>query len=672
MSPAKAAPLPQTELGTRILNMLDGGIVLLDRMGRVRFWNSWMERFSGRTAADMIGRDLVIALPSIVDTRLHGAIRDTLATGAPALLSHTLNPVLFPLTLADGRRLIHNAQIRRLDLWGLDSGDPDGDGDDCSGCLIQIVDVTAMVNRERVLREQRDARYRAIVDTAPDAIVTTDMRGVVQWVNGAAARQFGYSAGELAGQSVRLFLVEGSGFWSELASRTVGDGPPPTTEVTGRRRDGGQIGLELSIMRWQSEGRSFITGILRDISERHRSREALKDNAQAMTRLAEQTKATLDALPAHIAVLDHQGRIQSVNKAWNAASPGAGYLGAGTGVGDDYLLASTLSCDPGSPAEAVINGLRELMSGGPPLSVEYPGYAEPAVYQRGASGPFAHNPKASGAGSGDDSTDNTRWFRCLAAPMGGGQHGGAVLMHIDVTLIKSMEAALRKAVGQKSVLLREVNHRVKNSLQLVSSLLTLQTMTLTSTQEREHFLDARARIDAIARVHGRLYQSDQFQTIEFGAYLGEMCSDLTRAAGDDLVEIRTTLDQVNLPIDMAAPLGLIANELITNAIKHRGTGRARLRIDLRESNRQVTLTIADDGPGLPRGFDIRSQRTLGMWLITSLSAQIGGQAQVVPTKAGTCFQVTATYDPDEPLHDFDSDGPLKNAHPVSGTAELRR
>ncbi|CAO3430768.1 PAS domain S-box protein [Azospirillum doebereinerae] len=603
-----------------VLNALDAGILLLDRHGRVRYWNNWMERASDVPARALLGHDLFDALPHLRESRLHTAVRDVLATGAPGVLSNTLNPMLFPLRLPDGRKMVHNVLLRPLP--------PGGE----ARCLIQVTDVTASVNRERVLREQRDARYRAIVDTAPDAIVTTDTRGTVQWMNGAAARQFDYRPDELIGRDIHTLFGEDAPSWVELSERSAPDGSPldqtgEVVELTGRRRDGSRIDLELSMARWQSEGRSFITGILRDITERRRTREELRANALSMRQLAEQTKATLDALPAFIAVLDPAGRIVSVNRAWAEAGAETEFLGQGSIVGDNYLemcARDSHSIGEENPqSDAVLEGLRNLLAdGGLPLSAEY-------------------------AKRGDASR---HWFRCLAAPMTAGPFGGTVLMHIDVTEIKSMEAALRKLVGQKSTLLREVNHRVKNSLQLVSSLLTLQTLSLPNEAARAHFQDARSRIEAIARVHNRLYQADQFQTIEFGTYLKELCEDLARASGGDILcDIAVRSDIVDLPIDQAAPLGLIANELITNAIKHRGGQTARIDVAFRHEGDGLVLTVSDQGPGLPANFDMRKGRSLGMRLITSLSGQVRATVTVVPAARGTTFRIELPVPDEVPL-----------------------
>lgn len=579
------------------LDILDAGIVVLDGEARVRLWNRWMETASGIAAATVLGRVLHEALPALDGTRLRTAIQDVLETGAPGVLSHTLNPVMLPLRLPDGQRMVHNAVIRPLACGG------------GRGCIVQVTDVTASVHRERVLREQRDARYRAIVDAAPDAIVTLDTRGVIQWANGAAARQFQHRAEALIGHGVGVLLDPLSPQWDETAGRFQ---EPGGVELVGRRRDGTRVDLEPSVGRWESQGRSFFTVILRDMTERRRSREALEANALAMKQMAEQTRATLDALPAYIAVLDQDGRVALVNRAWAESAADAPFLGAHCGLGDDYLEGCAAAPDrEGAPAVlAALSGI--LHRGGPAVSMEY------------------HGPSA----------DGRRWFRCLAAPMVAGPYGGAVVMHIDNTDMKQMEAALREVVGQKSTLLREVNHRVKNSLQLVSSLLTLQTMTLTDETARAHFRDARSRIEAIALVHNRLYQTEHFQSIEFGSHLAELCDDLERASGGgSTCAITVHAEPVELPIDQAAPLGLIANELITNAIKHRGGANARVAVDLVRDGRTLVLTVADRGPGLPPGFQMGRSRSLGMRLVTSLASQIGATVSILPATEGAAFRI---------------------------------
>ena len=135
------------------------------------------------------GRRLDELFPGRIPPRLATAISQALELGASSLVTHTLHPAILPLRTPAGRQLVHNITVR-----------PSGKQPDLR-CLLQIVDVTVVAGRERILRERQNARYDAVVGSAPDTILTLDAEGTIQLVNPAAARQFGYSPDELIGQS---------------------------------------------------------------------------------------------------------------------------------------------------------------------------------------------------------------------------------------------------------------------------------------------------------------------------------------------------------------------------------------------------------------------------------------------------------------------------------------
>lgn len=317
-----------------------------------------------------------------------------------------------------------------------------------------------------------------------------------------------------------------------------------------------------------------------------------------------------EPLPVHVAVLDRTGAIVSVNKAWRESGGKAGFAGQNAEIGDDYLEV----CAAGGAGQEwtgpLVQGLRALLRDrGPGFTFEY----------------------------GAESRDGRRYFQCTGVPM---EQDGAVVMHIDITARRALENALQAALDEKVMLLREVNHRVKNSLQMVSNLLTLQSMTLQDEGVRHQFRDARSRIHAIAQVHQRLYQTDTFRSIEFGEFLRDLCKSLSETAGGpETIDIAVDADDMELPIDKAAPLGLVANEFITNAIKHRAGDRAKVSVSLKRRGHGCELVVADHGPGLPDGFDPKRSRSLGMMLITNLVQQIGGRLEVDPVPRGACFRV---------------------------------
>jgi two-component sensor histidine kinase len=198
----------------------------------------------------------------------------------------------------------------------------------------------------------------------------------------------------------------------------------------------------------------------------------------------------------------------------------------------------------------------------------------------------------------------------------------------DIEDRKRIEAELADAVAAKEVLLQEVNHRVKNSLQLVTALLQLQAAQARDPQLREALGEAQARLSVVASLHQRLYSTSQHDRVDFGEYLRDLAAETLRsldARGRIALEVEAE-GGIILPLTEAAPLALVVSELVTNAVKYAFAGRDRghLRLALRRQGSGARIEVADDGVGLPDGFDPRASGGLGMRIITSLVRQVGG------------------------------------------------
>ncbi|WP_051340211.1 sensor histidine kinase [Azospirillum halopraeferens] len=203
------------------------------------------------------------------------------------------------------------------------------------------------------------------------------------------------------------------------------------------------------------------------------------------------------------------------------------------------------------------------------------------------------------------------------------------------------EIHLRTANERKDLLLKEINHRVKNSLQLVSSLFTMQERRIADPDAKEAFARAVERIRAVAQVHERLYKTDDVTTIDLADYLRRLCNDLTASHPDHTCLVEAA--DARLPTDTAVSLGLIAAELITNAVKHaHATGDDRtITVTLhRPAAGALELGVRDHGCGVPDGFDPhRTSGSLGMRVIVSLTRQIGGTVAVENAGPGARWTV---------------------------------
>ena len=205
---------------------------------------------------------------------------------------------------------------------------------------------------------------------------------------------------------------------------------------------------------------------------------------------------------------------------------------------------------------------------------------------------------------------------------------------------------LKTLLALKTVSLTEIHHRVKNNLQIVSSLLRLQSNKFADPAVRDVFTECRDRINAMARLHEELYDERGQSHLDFAPHLRELAEMLLRShkpAGCKLT-LNVPADRVPLNLDQSILLSLIANELLLNSLKHAFHGRAAGRVDaeLRTTRDRVTLTIRDDGNGIVTGpAEIKDQHGTGIDLVQAMSRQLGGEFVVNRTPAGgTCATIS--------------------------------
>jgi two-component sensor histidine kinase len=200
-----------------------------------------------------------------------------------------------------------------------------------------------------------------------------------------------------------------------------------------------------------------------------------------------------------------------------------------------------------------------------------------------------------------------------------------------------MEQDLRKSLDRQQVLIREVNHRVNNSLQIVASMLQLQASAAASDEVRHELRQAGTRIAAVARAHHRLYRGDEIEALDLGEYLREVCRDIAASIPSCVVEVDAAPGLV-IRTDRAVPAVLLVNELITNAVKHAYPERScKIWVGLGlASGDSAVISVRDEGAGLPADFDQKSGR-LGMRLVRAFAQQLHGDLQIFRKDPGTEF-----------------------------------
>ncbi len=194
----------------------------------------------------------------------------------------------------------------------------------------------------------------------------------------------------------------------------------------------------------------------------------------------------------------------------------------------------------------------------------------------------------------------------------------------DITENRTREDRLRVSLLEKEILLKEIHHRVKNNMQVISSLIQLQSYSIRDETDRELMRETQARIRAMATVHELLYESQDFSSIYADRYLGSIVEELS--LGYDATNVRCEVQPVQVDIDMAIPLGLIANELLINAIKYAYEPGVSglIRVALRQEESDIIFSVSDDGKGFPASVDPKTAETMGLTLVRSLTSQLRG------------------------------------------------
>ncbi|MGE0560379.1 MAG: PAS domain S-box protein [Flavobacteriales bacterium] len=213
----------------------------------------------------------------------------------------------------------------------------------------------------------------------------------------------------------------------------------------------------------------------------------------------------------------------------------------------------------------------------------------------------------------------------------------------DITDKQIAEEKLKNSLKEKEILLKEVHHRVKNNLQVISSILNLQSTYVEDENTITILRESQDRIKTMSIIHESLYQANDFSQINFSQYIISLSKNLVHSYGilDKNIETIYNIGDVSLSLDLSIPCGLIINELISNALKYafKGREKGKISISLLLENELVIIKVADDGVGIPKNFNIKETNTLGLQLVTTLVEQIDGDLKL-ENKKGTTFTIT--------------------------------
>jgi two-component sensor histidine kinase len=315
---------------------------------------------------------------------------------------------------------------------------------------------------------------------------------------------------------------------------------------------------------------------------------------------------------------------------------------AGVGWGAEVVGAATVGADTASPAgyalrtgQAVISNHLDIEERfrTPELLVEYGIRRAMNVILQGDQTPYGVL-EVDSQSEGEFSESDIVFLRGVANLLG---------MAIER---QRVEANLRNALEHQQLLIKEANHRVNNSLQIVASMLHLQSSVSASDDVKHELQQAGGRIAAIARAHQQLYKTDKIGSLDLGSYLDDVCQAIQASMPSCEVKVAVEKDVV-MRTDRAIPAALLMNELITNSAKYAYSAKNHCVIWVTLSlaaEKTATISVRDDGIGLPADFDLKSGKRLGMRLVNAFTEQLHGDLKVVRRQPGTEFVLTFSID----------------------------
>lgn len=481
-------------------------------------------------------------------------------------------------------------------------------------CLTGInMDITAQKQAEEMARElqrmterrRAEEQFHALLESAPDAMVVVDSTGRIVIVNSRTEKIFGYPRDELLGFPVEILLPEGiriahekhrNRYLEDPHSRPMGAG----LDLLGRRRDGEEFPVEICLSPIRTPEGLLISSAIRDITERRQAEET-------RAKLAAILEGVQDALIA----MDLGGTITI----WNR--------------GADRLF--------GHSAEEIVGRTVDLLI--PPELRE----REAAILMK-----LSRGERIEAYETVRCRKDGTRCDVSLTiSPIrdSRGKVIGASKFVRDITERKRSEQLLLSSLREKETLLREIHHRVKNNLTVISSLFYLGSVDAPDARTVDLLQEAQDRVRSMALVHETLYQSKNLAEVDFAEYIRSLLGylDSTYQASSRSLSLTTDLEAMSMDVDRAIPCGLILNELVTNCLKHAfpegRSGTISISLKSIEPDRCL-LVVADDGAGLPPGFDEGAGRSLGLRLMRSLTGQVEGCFEFRRTEPGTEARLT--------------------------------
>ncbi len=589
-----------------IIEYSNDGIIGKTLDGIVTSWNKGAERIYGYSAGEIIGESVSMLVPPghPDDTRI---LLEKVSAGEPVSHFRTSRKT------KDGRIIDVSLTVSPV---------KDAEGD-LIGVSTIIRDITEEKAAEKALR-QSEERFRRYVENAPDGIFLVDDAGDLLMVNEADCRITGFSRDELFQKNIIGMVYPDDRAFAVGQFQKVKNEGKVIVEVRLVQKNGN---VRHSLVKGMKVGEGEYLGFVSDVTDQKNAEEALRQSE-------ERFRSYIENAPDGVFLVDDQGNYTMVNDAACEI----------TGFSKDELLGKNLieMVYPADTAIAKEHFRRVREEGQATGETRY-------VTKNGDVGYWLVKAvkidEENFIGFTSDITDQKLMeseIRSLNTVLEQKVEKRTEDLLKEISRRRTIEEQLRVSLDEKSLLLREIHHRVKNNLQIIISLTNLQLRQSDDPQVRKIMTETQNRVRAMALVHEKLYRSDTISDIDLAEYIEFLARQLFLNYNIDSrkVMLKIEIDEIRVPINTVIPVGLIINELVSNALKHAfpGDKKGSLSISATRGDNTISLKVADTGVGIPEELDWRNAPTLGLKLIISLVNQLDGSIELDRSQ-GTAFSI---------------------------------
>jgi len=492
--------------------------------------------------------------------------------------------------------------------------------------------------KERKKAEEELNLKAQLLDAATDSIMLHDLDGNPIYMNRTTYMSRGYTLDELMNIKLQEFDVQEFNDQVENRMKDLQDKGEAIFETANYRKDGSILPVEVHAQVIDFKGEKFILGVARDITERKKAEDELREYQEHLEELVNERTSELEK--ANEKLVKEINDRKLIEKALKESESTYRAIFENTGTATMIIDEDTTISLLNAESEKLTGRSRENVVG----KMHWTEFVHPDDLKKMESYHHLRRIDPDAAPKTYEARgifkDNKITYMIVTVDMIPGTNK-SVASFLDITDLKEAEKQMKDSLAEKEALLREVHHRVKNNMQIIISLLHLQSYHVRDDYDRKIFRDSQDRVKTMAMVHEKLYASSDLARIDFTDYIRSLASELFASykVGPNIkLEINGT--EVLLDIFTAVPSGLIVNELLTNSIKHAFPNgkEGKILIKLRKTDKTYHITIADDGIGLPDDIDFKNTKTFGLQLVNMLMDQLDGNIKI-NQKYGTEFKI---------------------------------